>query len=79
MMVRSILIAPQILKNPIGLVVVKRETEMEMEMEMEIKSGLTPMNRLAAVVMTAARMKFGTVIMLLHVKDLETESVKIQS
>ena len=72
-MVRSFLIAPQTLTNPIGQVAVKRE------MEAEIKSGLTPMNRLAAVVMTRARMKFGTVIMLLHVKGLETESVKMQS
>jgi hypothetical protein len=82
-MVRSISIAPQTLTNPTGQVAVKREMEAETEAEMgtetEIKSGLTPMNRLAAVVMTRARMKFGTVIMLLHVKGLETESVKMQS
>jgi hypothetical protein len=78
-MVRSISIAPQILTNPIGQVVVKRGMEMKMKMEMEMEAGLTPMNRIAAVVMTAARIKFGTVIMLLHVKGLETESVKMQS
>jgi len=80
-MVRSFLIAPQTLTNPTGQVAVKREMEAETEMgtETEIKSGLTPMNRIAAVIMTAARIKFGTVIMLLHVKGLETESVKMQS